>query len=56
MKGLGVLAQGGPRGGDTLPPPPDIYIYIYSGTINVAIRKTGSYEPRDHASTVAMSS
>ena len=35
------------------------YIYVYiieSSTINVAIRETGSSEPCDHASTVAMNS
>ena len=30
--------------------------YNISGTINVAIRETDSYEPCDHANTVAMSS
>ena len=28
----------------------------YASTINVAFRETGSYEPSDHASTVAISS
>ena len=31
-------------------------ILYYVSTINVAIRETGSSEPCDHASTIAMSS